>query len=702
MRVTRTSRSRSRATAFPTENESPNTTIFNRGITGWGARLAVADDCLDVNSGYWYDDVHAQLPAHEPSAPWTSSSPDWGQRKLVEYYDMWSQDSSIGCPDTSGASDHGTKVTPTATGNCSLDAEGVATQTDAANSDGDQDGNAPGAKLVFQDHANFGYHGEGGDLGELFDLAYDNTCLDGDCHIDAHNNSWGSGGNIYENDSFAGDRALWRRQHGVIIASLGNSGNGSYGNSLAPATAKNVIGVGGGADCSADVMWGGSSRGPAGDGRLKPDVVATSEGVTTTDNDGDNSNTNGGCAQSSTSNGTSYAGPVVTGLAGLVLQYLNDGFYPSGVATPFDTREPSGPLMKAMLINTAQRMTDTISAERNGVGWPNMDQGWGFVVLENSLFFTGDARKLWVYDDRVGVDASGFASTRTFSRKVTSSSEPLKVTLVWYDSEHAGGCGPGVPCLNNDLDLSIFEPIGGDSWTTTLMAGTAGHEVPRTVVPAGPAGAGQTLTDNGPDDLNPVEQIIIYDPTPDRVYEITVTASNTPDGSIPFALVVTGAIEGSCSGPSGTAAIAAVDTDSCTNSGVQISWSQDVTGWNDGGSGTRYYRVWRDGLPVASGPCAGEIPYGTTSCTDVGGAARRRGRLPRRVRQRLRARRRPPQSRPRPDAVDFLVRRHAAAAPTPAPAPTSSSMRRWIFRAATATSGREDGVDSPRRDLGAA
>ncbi len=595
--------------------EAPNTTIFNHGITGWNTRLVVADSCTDSNEGWWYDDSLLRLPAHETDFPWTSSAPDWAQRKLVEYYDMWSADTTMGC---AGASDHGTHVSGTMTGNCSVDAEGIATQTNAANGNGDQDGMAPGAKLIAQDLGGdaLGYlNGDGGSLGELYNLAFSNSCLGADCGIDVHNNSWGADANVYDFDAFSGDNALWSSRRGVIVTSAGNAGS-AYDTIGTPAVGKNVIAVGDAGNCTANVLSGGSSRGRTSDGRVKPDVVAGGSSVTSANNDGNGTtNANGGCSGDNTFSGTSMAAPTVTGLAGLVLQYFNDGFYPAGAASAFNSVEPSGPLMKATLINTSQRMVSATTAERNGVTWPNMDQGWGFVVLDNSLYFTGDARRLWVHDETVGVDVSG-TSSMTFRRKVTSSAEPLKVTLVWYDTGHTGGCGGGTPCLDNDLDLTVVEETSGNTWTTTLVTGTSGHVVPRTVVPSGLAGIGQTTTNNGPDDLNTVEQVLIYNPAANQTFSFMVTAANTPDGPIPFALVATGALADPCSAPTGAPAVSAVDLSACANSGVQVNWSQDVAAWNDGGTGIRSYRVFRDGMPISSGGCAGTLGYATTSCID--------------------------------------------------------------------------------------
>ncbi|MCA9300050.1 MAG: hypothetical protein KDA28_13350 [Phycisphaerales bacterium] len=47
----------------------------------------------------------------------------------------------------------------------------------------------------------------------------------------------------------------------------------------------------------------------------------------------------------------------MSGTAALVRQFYVDGYYPTGVATPGDGFDPSGPLVKATLINSAVDMT---------------------------------------------------------------------------------------------------------------------------------------------------------------------------------------------------------------------------------------------------------------------------------------------------------------------------------------------------------
>ncbi len=603
-------------------SESPNTPIFNHGITGWGSRLVVADTCTDTNEGWFYDDMLDRLPAHEPNAPWTAVPADWAQRKIVEYYDMYSGDSTIGCAGSvgcgSGCPDHGTHVGGTMVANCNLDPEGIATATNPANSNGDNDGMAPGAKLFVQDLGNgtLDYlNVDGGDLGELLTVAFQNTCQGGSCFIDAHNNSWGAPSDQYQSIASSADAALWDLKNLLVVVSAGNSGSG-FNTIGTPGVAKNVVAVGNAENCSVNDIRLTSSRGDTSDGRLKPDVMATGGSVTSAQNDGNGTTTtNGGC-QLLTIGGTSMASPTVAGLSALMLQYFRDGFYPSGSKNAADSRDLSGPLRKALLINSAQRMTG-VDAERSGVTWPNMDQGWGYVVLDNALYFSGDARNLWVHDEVSGVDVSGTASL-SFQRRVTSAAQPLKVTLSWYDVEHSGSCGGGMPCMLNDLDLTVTNESNAVVYRTTLVAGTTGHVVPRTLVPSAP-GVGQTTTNNGPDDLNTTEQIIVYSPTLGAIYTFTVTAANTPNGPIPFGLVATGALDDPCDDPAGAAGPAVADLDACANSGVLVSWNQDPAAWNDLGVGARSYRVLRDGTPIASGGCAGSFPYGTTSCVDNSG-----------------------------------------------------------------------------------
>ncbi len=130
-----------------------------------------------------------------------------------------------------------------------------------------------------------------------------------------------------------------------------------------------------------------------------------------------------------------------------------------------------------------------------------------------------------------------------------------------------------------------------------------------------------------------------YDPVTDT-WRPTAIAGNCPSRRFDFASVWTGsqmivwggsASEAGIPGdggiytvtgpaeapPSGIATPAATDTDPCAL-GVELQWQMDAGNWSDGGSGEyRYYQVYRNGSPLASGGCGGSFPYGSTGCSDT-------------------------------------------------------------------------------------
>eukprot|EP01083_Nonionella_stella_P222556 794033_1 len=52
--------------------------------------------------------------------------------------------------------------------------------------------------------------------------------------------------------------------------------------------------------------------------------------------------------------GTSMATPVVSGTAAIIRQYFEQGYYPTGVEGDNDAVNPTGGLVKAVLMNGAQ------------------------------------------------------------------------------------------------------------------------------------------------------------------------------------------------------------------------------------------------------------------------------------------------------------------------------------------------------------
>jgi hypothetical protein len=213
--------------------------------------------------------------------------------------------------------------------------------------------------------------------------------------------------------------------------------------------------------------------------------------------------------------GTSWSSPTIAGAAALVRQYYTDGYYPTGVATPSNMFTPSAALLKATIIAAAHRVptkqTDTTDADT--LPTPSREQGFGFPVLDDALYFPGDHAKLRVADVPLASGlAQGDSSTLHFNVHAGS---PLKVVLVWTDP--AGvvrGNNDSTPELVNDLDLRVTSP----SNTTFLGNGQADH-------------------------INNVEAVSIDVPE-NGTYAITINAPHIAQGPRQsYAVVVTGDVD---------------------------------------------------------------------------------------------------------------------------------------------------------------
>jgi subtilisin family serine protease len=189
--------------------------------------------------------------------------------------------------------------------------------------------------------------------------------------------------------------------------------------------------------------------------------------------------------------GTSMATPVVAGAAALLRQFLEE----NGVA------EPSAELLKAMLINGANRS-----------GSPSFDRGWGVLDLRRTL--PSSNRGLLYQEGTVLSENTPYFA----SFDVRDSSEPLRITLVWCDA-------PGAR-LTNNLNLVVHGP--GD----TLYY---------------PFGASQ----EHPDTLNNVEGIDISNPAPGP-WRVEVAGLPLGKGPQPYVVVVSGAVQAPGGGPLAT------------------------------------------------------------------------------------------------------------------------------------------------------
>lgn len=273
----------------------------------------------------------------------------------------------------------------------------------------------------------------------------------------------------------------------MLEFSAGNSG--PAGQTIgSPAVGKNVIATGATQNNrfefplygeGQEVMADFSSRGPAADGRIKPDLVAPGTWIASLRSIFANDDNAWGPISSLYlyQGGTSQAGPHVSGACAVVVQWYRENH--GGT--------PSPALVKALLINSADDMgTAVIPGEDDSSGEPaddgsgvlvgdtapvpNNDEGWGRINLVNLI--DSDRRH------EITEQGDGLATGGVFERKVVvGAGDQLKVTLVYTDMP---GLPAAIPALVNDLDLEVVAPNGdlyrgnafaeGEGWPTRSRA----------------------------------------------------------------------------------------------------------------------------------------------------------------------------------------------------------------------------------------
>ncbi|MGA3284586.1 MAG: LamG-like jellyroll fold domain-containing protein [Verrucomicrobiota bacterium] len=330
---------------------------------------------------------------------------------------------------------------------------------------------------------------------------------------------------------------------------------GSYFQTVTPpATAKNVVAVG--AITKADAMTIFSSWGPTTDGRLKPDLVAVGQDVTSCVLD------NG----YGTKSGTSMSCPAASGAAALLVEEYRQIY--SGA-------DPKPAVLKAVLCNTA---TD--------LGEPGPDFQFGYGKI-NALCAAEVITNRQVLE---GSLVHGAAQTNNLI--VPDSCDELRVMMAYSDKE---GSTNG-PALVNDLDLILIDPSGVSHLPLTLNP-TPGHE-------SLPAVEAANHRDN-------VEQVVVASPAPGK-WTIVVQGYNVPKGPQEFALTWCC----SCTNCAASVPLMLI----CTNKAVpcNVAWSFDwPTVWSAGGCIGPPYII--ASAPVASGTPCEELFTTTYKVTDACG-----------------------------------------------------------------------------------
>lgn len=242
--------------------------------------------------------------------------------------------------------------------------------------------------------------------------------------VTVQNHAYGVGiENWYGAIALAFDQSVVLRPELLQVFSAGNAGadtaaSGIYANlpGFANLTgnfkmAKNVLTVG--AVDSFGQVAAYSSRGPAYDGRIKPDLVAFGQ------------------------NGSSEAAALVSGAAAV----LQQAFLEKAGALP------TSDLLRAVLLNAADEVLPP---------GPDFESGFGNLNLNRSIQTL--LRQQFI------LDSVKQGETRVFPLTLPPTSRQLKVTLAWIDPPAQPGA---LKAMIDDLDLELLDPSGQAwlSWT---------------------------------------------------------------------------------------------------------------------------------------------------------------------------------------------------------------------------------------------
>ncbi|WP_279295678.1 S8/S53 family peptidase [Paraflavisolibacter caeni] len=247
-------------------------------------------------------------------------------------------------------------------------------------------------------------------------------------NITIQNHSYGTAvESFYGNEAFAYDVSATNNPGLLHVFSSGNSGDTSGSNGLYVGLkgygnltgnfkhAKNILTVG--AVDSFNVVESRSSKGPAFDGRVKPELVAFG------------------------ADGSSGAAAMVSGAIALVQQAYRNSH--SGIT-------PDAALVKAVIINSADDIGNLHVDYSSGYGSLN---AWKAVstVLEN----------------RILSDSVSSGASKTFPISIPAGVLQLKVTVAWTDVPAAPNA---VKALVNDVDAKLLSPATNESWLPWVLS----------------------------------------------------------------------------------------------------------------------------------------------------------------------------------------------------------------------------------------
>ena len=445
-------------------NVTNSTPLYTAGIRGEGQVIGVMDDGFDPSHCSFLDSA---VPITTANTPGTFPT----HRKVVAY--------NIRLVDGF----HGTHVSGTAMGN----------QVGDVNAN--TRGIAYNAKICFRTYS-----------GPIATFPIDTHLTTHSSQgAKVHTNSWGDDGTTaYNAICRAIDLFSYNEEDNLVCFASTNL------NALKnPENAKSVLAVGKSGGSGSQTGSCSTLVGPTSDGRRKPEVFAP--GCSTISSD-----TSGACTTSSAT-GTSMASPAVAGAAALVRQYFTDGFYPTGAKVPANSLVPSGALLRAVLVNSSVDMTAYPSPNKLP---PNTNEGFGRILLDNSVYLAGDARKLLIKDIRnTAPSALATGATSSTSFRVNSTSQILRVTMAFSD---APATIPTAFAPVNNINLRVIDP-SGNIYLGNVINATSG----------------QSQTGGSADVINSIEHFILNAPVV-GTWRAEVVGATVNVGTQGFGLVITG------------------------------------------------------------------------------------------------------------------------------------------------------------------
>ncbi len=237
--------------------------------------------------------------------------------------------------------------------------------------------------------------------------------------------------------------------------------------------AKNVLTVGNVTDTRQ--IKSNSSRGPAADGRLKPEICGIGTSVVSTGREYNYTN----------KSGTSMSAPAVTGTLALLYESYRDNN---------NGENPTGALVKAVACNTADDL---------GNAGPDYTYGYGLINARRAIET--------IEQNNFLLDSISDGETNIHTITVPAGTKEIKVMLYWSDKE----ADPyPTKALINDLDAILSTP-GGSNYAPWVL----NHN---------PANVADVAT-RKVDTLNNIEQVTLLNPAPGE-YSFKVEGSDVAFG----------------------------------------------------------------------------------------------------------------------------------------------------------------------------